>query len=52
MSKLKPQQVKKENLGDILEKAKERVLEWTANLCGFIHDKEEVFFLLDEDYLT
>jgi hypothetical protein len=37
----------------ILEKSKERVLEWASNICGFIHDKEDSQFLeglaLDEE---
>ena len=39
----------------ILNKAKEKLLEWSSNLCGFIHDKEESQFLegilLDDECL-
>ena len=31
-------------MNDILNKAKEKLLEWSSNLCGFIHDKV-LFFL-------
>ena len=36
----------------MLEKARDKVLEWTSNLCGFIHDKEENLFFIDDEYLT
>lgn len=40
---------------NVLNKAKEKILEWTSNLCGFIHDKEESQFLegilLDDECL-
>ena len=40
---------------EILNKAKEKLLEWSSNLCGFIHDKDESPFLegilLDEECL-
>ena len=36
----------------MLEKTRDKVLEWTSNLCGFIHDKEESLFFIDDEYLT
>lgn len=48
--------IKNENFESILEKSKERVLEWSSNLCGFIHDKEDSQFLeglaLDEECIA
>lgn len=41
-----------ESLDFVLEKAKEKVLVWASNLCGFIHDKDDCLFLLEEEYLN
>jgi hypothetical protein len=36
---------------EVLRVSKEKVLESASNLCGFIHDKEDALFYLDEEYL-
>lgn len=47
--------VNEKNMEFVLNKAKDKLLEWSSNLCGFIHDKEESQFLegilLDDDCL-
>jgi hypothetical protein len=40
-----------ENLEETLKVSKEKVLESASNLCGFIHDKDDALFYLDEEYL-
>eukprot|EP01017_Pseudomicrothorax_dubius_P007090 TRINITY_DN12144_c0_g1_i14.p1 TRINITY_DN12144_c0_g1~~TRINITY_DN12144_c0_g1_i14.p1 ORF type:complete len:311 (-),score=87.77 TRINITY_DN12144_c0_g1_i14:157-1089(-) len=41
---------------DVLDKAKERVVEWASSMCGFIHDKDDNLLgrdlHLDEDYIN
>jgi len=52
ISKIRPYFVTEESLDFVLEKAKEKVLVWASNLCGFIHDKDDCLFLLEEEYLN
>lgn len=53
---LYPKKVTEQNWELVLEKSKEKVLEWSSNLCGFIHDKEDTQFLegiaLDDECLA
>ena len=40
-----------ENIEGVMKISKEKVLESASNLCGFIHDKDDALFYLDEEYL-
>jgi len=39
------------NIDEVLKNSRDKVLEWAAHLCGFIHDKDDALFYLDEEYL-
>jgi len=39
------------NIDEVLKSSRDKVLEWAAHLCGFIHDKDDALFYLDEEYL-
>jgi hypothetical protein len=44
-----------ENIGELLEKAQEKVLDWAMFVCGFIPDKEDSMLgdiAIEEDYLN
>ena len=49
--KIPKNETTEENMKEVLRISKEKVLESASNLCGFIHDKEDALFYLDEEYL-
>ena len=48
--------ISEKNFDIIIDKTKEKTIDWASNMCGFIPDKEDSPFIkelaLDDDYLA